>query len=273
MSKRLGILCAVFLLISALPMMARAAETPWFSADHLQGRLVSGTVLADKAGYEALFEVRLEQGWHTYWRNPGDAGLPPRFDWTGSENIENVEVLWPAPGRKLELDFHTFAYTEAVAFPLVVKLKEPGKISKLALKAEIMVCNEICVPQTLNLELLVPVDGAEGGQKVIDFAKTKLPVADTEALGIETVVAGPEGLVITAHAAGGFEGADVFITVGDIAFTAPPQITVNADEPVRAMIKVAPPADIESTSAFLTGKELVIVLTAPGGAIEKKIAF
>ncbi|HCX68676.1 MAG TPA: hypothetical protein DHK64_14410, partial [Rhodobiaceae bacterium] len=47
----------------------------------------------------AGLHLELSKGWKTYWRSPGEVGIPPSIDWAGSENIENVEFLWPAPER------------------------------------------------------------------------------------------------------------------------------------------------------------------------------
>ena len=58
------------------------------------------------------------QGWKTYWRMPGDAGIPPQFDWSGSQNVKSVEVLWPAPQRFIDSGGETVGYKDRVVFPL-----------------------------------------------------------------------------------------------------------------------------------------------------------
>src|SRR5262245_31770733 len=63
-------------------------------------RLIAGSsATPERAPIRAGIEIRLKNGWHTYWRYPGDAGVPPRFDFAGSQNVGSIEVLWPAPQR------------------------------------------------------------------------------------------------------------------------------------------------------------------------------
>src|SRR5512136_615401 len=82
----------------ALPCLAAAAtESPWAKQTYSQVRLVSGTV-QDQGGLAGV-QIRLNPGWHTYWRSPGDSGVPPEFDWSGSKNLKQAQVLYPAPHR------------------------------------------------------------------------------------------------------------------------------------------------------------------------------
>jgi len=75
--------------------------SPWETVPHGAARLIAGAThkSADDVWLRAGIEIRLDPGWHTYWRYPGESGVPPRFDFTGSENVESVTVLWPAPKR------------------------------------------------------------------------------------------------------------------------------------------------------------------------------
>src|SRR6516165_6190063 len=81
-------------------------------------RLIAGS--AAGSVLRAGVEIRLQRGWHTYWRYPGDAGVPPRFDFTGSQNVKAVDVLWPAPQPIPEHDLVTIGYTGDVILPLAV---------------------------------------------------------------------------------------------------------------------------------------------------------
>src|SRR4051794_41208621 len=86
------------LLVSAVAAPARAQDaSAWIKDDHSAVRLLAGS----RSGGVLLGGIafKLQPGWHTYWRNPGDSGVPPRFDFTKSENIEAVTGLWPAPTK------------------------------------------------------------------------------------------------------------------------------------------------------------------------------
>ena len=94
----------------------------------------------------AGIEIRLKQGWHTYWRYPGDAGVPPRFDFTGSQNVKSVEVLWPAPRRLPEAGLDTIGYDRDVILPLRVTPQDQAKPVMLQVKADYAICEKLCVP-------------------------------------------------------------------------------------------------------------------------------
>ena len=86
------------LFIFALSAEVRAEDaSPWQKDSHSQLRLLAGS----RSGNVLLGGIafQLQGGWHTYWRNPGDSGVPPRFDFSKSDNVEAVTVLWPAPQK------------------------------------------------------------------------------------------------------------------------------------------------------------------------------
>ena len=95
---------------------ARAADdaSPWDGDARSAVRLIAGSSGGGEASapMRAGIEIRLKPGWHTYWRYPGDAGVPPRFDFAGSQNVKAVEVLWPAPRRMPEEGLSAIGYTE-----------------------------------------------------------------------------------------------------------------------------------------------------------------
>src|SRR5215475_5738253 len=95
---RAALACAATLFTFALSTEARAEDaSPWQKDSHSQLRLLAGS----RSGAKLLggIAIQLQPGWHTYWRNPGDSGVPPRFDFSKSDNVEAVTVLWPAPQK------------------------------------------------------------------------------------------------------------------------------------------------------------------------------
>src|ERR1700730_17554428 len=91
--------------LPCIPGMARAQDSSaWDAEPHATARLIAGAALrsADAAWLRAGIEIRLDTGWKTYWRYPGDSGVPPTLDFAGSENVKSVTVLWPAPTRFAE---------------------------------------------------------------------------------------------------------------------------------------------------------------------------
>ena len=115
-------------------------------------RLIAGSATTGNA-LRAGVEIRLKSGWHTYWRYPGDAGVPPRFDFTGSQNVKAVDVLWPAPQPIPEHNLVTIGYTGDVILPLAVVPENSAKPVKLRLKLDYAVCEALCVPAEAKAEL------------------------------------------------------------------------------------------------------------------------
>jgi DsbC/DsbD-like thiol-disulfide interchange protein len=148
-----GALAAAFsLLLSGSPASAADAfSTDWALAAKSRARLIAGR--GDLAG----FEIALSPGAITYWRDPGDAGLPPTLDFSGSDNVASVEPEFPAPKRIKEADGgEAFGYDGSVIFPLRVKPRDPTKPATLKLTADFAVCEKVCLPAKAHLELTLP---------------------------------------------------------------------------------------------------------------------
>src|SRR6201985_2994889 len=116
MRAALGLTAA--LLASSLAVEARAQDaSPWIRDGHSAIRLLAGS----RSGTVLLggIAIQLQPGWKTYWRTPGDSGVPPRFDFSKSENIEAVTVLWPAPTKFADgAGGHSMGYHGQVLAPL-----------------------------------------------------------------------------------------------------------------------------------------------------------
>lgn len=258
---------------------ATAQETAWKSADYLQARLVGAQAAQAPDGtYLAGFDLRLADGWHAYWRMPGDGGLPPRFDWGESKNIRDVTVLWPRPERFETMGLYSFGYEGAVLMPLKIKTEAADKPARLAAHVDIMVCRDICVPQTLSLSL--PVPAADGPARPgvngprIDKAMQDIPApAPLPDLDIRTVTTGPDAVVVNAYAKQGFAQADLFIEAGDLYLTAVPEITPDKSDPRQAMLRVAAPEGVEDLTEYLAGRPLTLTLTDGRHAVEKTVDF
>lgn len=140
-------LAAVFLALWALPAHAEARGG--------EARLSLIAAEAVHGGAPVLAGLRMEiaEGWKTYWRKPGDSGIAPRFDWSGSQNVASVDVLWPVPERFDAPDDITFGYEHEVVWPLLVHVVDPAKPAMLHLKFSYGVCSNICVPGEADLSL------------------------------------------------------------------------------------------------------------------------
>jgi DsbC/DsbD-like thiol-disulfide interchange protein len=145
---------AFVIALGALIASACSADefsTGWAESAKSQARLVAaGEGLAG-------FEIRLAPGAITYWRDPGDAGAPPTFDFAGSDNVAGVDPIFPAPERIVESDGSVaFGYERDVILPLRIARRDPAKPVTLAVHANYAVCEEICLPARARLRLTLP---------------------------------------------------------------------------------------------------------------------
>lgn len=136
-------------------------------------RLIAGSAQPANS-LRAGLEIRLKPGWHTYWRYPGDAGVPPRLNFTGSENVHAVNVLWPAPQRILEQGLTAIGYTGDVLLPLSVVPQTGSKPMTLRLTVEYAVCEKLCVPAQASLQLAL-TDRNSSYDTVLAAARSRVP--------------------------------------------------------------------------------------------------
>ena len=103
----------------------------------------------------AGIEIRLAPGWKTYWRYPGDSGIPPRFDFSHSKNVKSVTVRYPAPHRLTDESGTSIGYKHGVVFPLDIVPQNAAQPVMLAVKADYAVCEKVCIPAEGKAELNV----------------------------------------------------------------------------------------------------------------------
>jgi DsbC/DsbD-like thiol-disulfide interchange protein len=156
---------------------ARAQDaSDWNAEAHTAARLIAGSLAktSNAAFLRAGVEIKLDPGWKTYWRDPGDSGVPPTFDFSGSENVKNVTVLWPAPARFPDgAGGNSIGYLEHVVLPLRVAPLDAAKPTSLKLKLGYDVCGNMCVPVDADLKLPLTGDGAE--DSAIEKAESRVP--------------------------------------------------------------------------------------------------
>lgn len=141
-----SLLCATALITSAT--VAHAGDPVGVP---VTAELIDGWQQADGTRVSAI-RLTMAQGWKTYWRAPGDAGIPPDFKWNGSRNLAAVAVSWPTPKVFEQNGMGSVGYSNEVTLPLTIAAKRAGKPVEINLKMEIGVCKDICVPQTLSLK-------------------------------------------------------------------------------------------------------------------------
>ncbi|MGB8120833.1 MAG: protein-disulfide reductase DsbD domain-containing protein [Pseudolabrys sp.] len=157
-----------------------ADESPWSEDIRSAARIVAGSGKSNEAQLRAGVEIKMQPGWKTYWRYPGDSGVPPSFDFSGSENLKAATVLYPAPHLFTDETGQTLGYKERVIFPLSVSPQQAGKLVRLRLKIDYAVCEKLCVPAEGRAELtLAPGNSVHNAD--LSAAEARVPKQVTAA--------------------------------------------------------------------------------------------
>ena len=192
------------ILLTALCLSGPAAEEP------SQARLVAAVEsIQPGTPFLAGVVITLPEKWHTYWLNPGDAGMAPEMDWRLPAGFTAGPVFWPVPVRIVEPPVVCFGYDHAVL--LAREIRPPaglqaGANCTLELAISWLVCRDVCMPRTAKLRLTLPVRAetptpAAATESLFAQAKTALPVTDSawvfqaraDAKALELTVTPPPG--------------------------------------------------------------------------------
>jgi len=171
-------LTIVALALVCLPGVGARAQdaTAWQRDAHAEARLIAGTLVKtpNTSFARAGIELRLDPGWKTYWRYPGDTGMPPTFDFAGSENVKSATVLWPAPERFSDgAGGYSIGYLGKLILPLRVVPVTAARVSALSVKFKYAICGTLCVPASAKLNLALSGKGSDEG--VLEKAEQRVP--------------------------------------------------------------------------------------------------
>ena len=185
--------------IAALLVALAAPAHAFTQEDVVQAQLLPGWRM-DTGHHMAGLALELAPHWKTYWRSPGDAGIPPQFDWQGSQNVKSVRLHWPSPTVFHTNGMQTVGYVDGLVLPLEVTAVDPTKPVHLRARVDIGVCNEICMPAEVRVQGDLPAQGA--GDSAIKSALKARPETAKEA-GLQGISCDVEpiadGLRLTAR--------------------------------------------------------------------------
>ena len=135
----------------------------------------------DDGTHLAGLHLELETGWKTYWRLPGEAGIPPVFDWTKSRNISSIDVEWPSPMVFTQAGTRSIGYSGQVTFPLRITPKNVQEPIEIVGNIDLGVCSEdLCVPVPLAVVEYLPSTSFDIDPQ-ISAALASLPLSGSEA--------------------------------------------------------------------------------------------
>ena len=194
--------------MKTLPIIAAAFGIMWAQAGLTQERfeapvtaeILPGWVQADGQRMAAL-RLSLAPGWKTYWRAPGDAGIPPTFDWSDSRNLATVSVIWPAPRVFDQNGMRSVGYENELVIPLRIETERAGDPLTLALEMDLGICSDVCLPHQLQLDAVIDGRNAAPTPAIV-AALAQVPYSAREA-GVNgafcTVSPTADGLQIEAR--------------------------------------------------------------------------
>ena len=173
--------------ISSLAVVTAVALSSPASADfpaEIASAELLGGWLTPAGRHVAALKIKLSPGWKTYWRAPGDAGIPPAFDWSASRNVAAVTPMWPVPHVFWQNGMRSVGYAGEVILPLDVTPARPGAPVRLSGRIDIGVCEDVCIPISFDLSADLPQPGARDA--AITRAMEDRP-ASAEAAGVTSV--------------------------------------------------------------------------------------
>jgi DsbC/DsbD-like thiol-disulfide interchange protein len=212
MRVTLGLLAALSVVWPATEVHAEDSS-PWQRDAHSAVRLLAGS----RSGAVLLggIAIQLEPGWKTYWRTPGDSGVPPRFDFSKSENVDAVTVLWPAPMKFDDGAGGTsLGYKQQVVLPLRIVAKNADKPLTLRANINYAVCEKLCIPVETSVELaFASVASTEDGalSSALDTVPKPANIGDPNPVTIRDVKRSGKSTVLVDVAAP--QGKDVSLFV------------------------------------------------------------
>ena len=148
-------------LFAFVPAQAQQAQVTVNDGSHIDVDLIPETLQAEP-GHKLWMALRLNHRdhWHTYWKNPGDAGIPTSIAWQLPAGVSAGDIVWPVPRRfDLPGDVTDFGYTDEVFLlvPLAVPAGYPGEALDLAAQVKWLECDDTCIPGGADIRLSLPV--------------------------------------------------------------------------------------------------------------------
>jgi thiol:disulfide interchange protein DsbD len=221
----LGLLFALFEVSQGLAP-GFAMESAAIATSHATASLITDTdVFAPGQAFHLALRLRLAPGWHTYWQNPGDAGIPPSLDLKLPSGVTAGPIVWPAPEVLPEPPLVAYGYTGEVVLPLAITPPAPfiGPLT-ISATARYLVCATICVPEEAELSLLLPVGAPSKSPQAGLFSTARTPSAS-----VWPAEVAPDGTV-SVRGSGAVQAATFFpLKSGLIVPSAPQTLHATAD--------------------------------------------
>jgi suppressor for copper-sensitivity B len=230
----------VGLTCSLLAPAALAAEPPYKVS--LIGDSFDGT------SWHTGVLIELEPGWKTYWRMPGEAGIPPEFTWTTSAPAE-VKVVFPTPARYADQSGETVGYERAALFPVAVTPDTAGEL-ELGLDLFFAVCKDICIPANASARIVLgPMVRDPAGSARVEAARAAVPGPGSAVAAARLVTEGGKTVLQLDL---NEKPEDIFVETRHSAYFRAPEFSADGRQARLAVDNVKDPAELAGTALTLT---------------------
>lgn len=216
--------------------------------------------------YIGGLEIELDHGWKTYWRLPGDAGIPPQFDWSRSKNLKSVELRWPAPHRFVDAGGEAIGYKDRVIFPLRIVPDNPDRPVTLNLSLFLGVCQDICIPGSGELSAMTGRADPAAAALIAAFA-ARVPRKVDAASPFRVTKARlsedrPQSLFVQIEGERGPGDFDIFVEGADFAYFKAPHAPTKTDGWFLPFT---------GDRARLQGRQVKLTMVTPDIALEQDV--
>lgn len=233
-------------------------------------RLLDGGQMPDGQRLAGL-EIRLQDGVKTYWRMPGESGLPPVFDFSASRNIASVDVKWPIPSRFAEADGTILGFKDHVIFPFVVTMQSADAPARLAVNLDFGLCDKLCLPAKAELVRSLSIEGNIEEKQALTQFLNRVPKVGAVKGPFEPSVLSitPDGKSLAITVASASPLKDLILEAAGSWFFGEAMIMPLGSGRYRALV----PIEQKPSAATLGGLALAVTAIAEDGATETPVTL
>jgi thiol:disulfide interchange protein DsbD len=215
--------------LAATALVSAAQGSAVVTTPQVKAELVAHAPEGLVPGKPAWLGLKIEHKphWHTYWKNPGDSGLPTTLSWTLPAGVTAGEIDWPTPKRLPIGPLMNFGYEDTLLLPVPLSVPAgfAGDTLTVKLTAEWLVCKDVCIPESGEFVLQLPVNAATAGHAALFAAARAARPQDVAGAQARAAVEGTDLVVRVTGLSVAWQGREL----GFLPET--PGVIVNAAKP------------------------------------------
>jgi DsbC/DsbD-like thiol-disulfide interchange protein len=247
---------------------ALATVSDWVEVEGGRVRLVTAGAADAGGALQGALEIDLKPGWKTYWRDPGDAGVPPQIEVSQSLNVTSAELRFPVPERFDDGYSKWAGYRHPVTFPVTFTLKSPGEPATIEADVFLGICETICIPVQgkFTLDPASDPDNADD-QAIVAAAVEALPGPAQPGFGVTDLPGDGKHLLVEAALPSGAEPVEFFVAADQGYMFGTPERADKDGKVIFAVPILDRPAEKPSDGA------LHYTLSTTSGAVEGTLPY